>query len=51
MSGTDKQHKDSSKPVPQEFRALEEKIINYAEGITGGGWLWVRLFLLITTSH
>ncbi|WWD20103.1 hypothetical protein CI109_104577 [Kwoniella shandongensis] len=32
---------DEPKQVPREFRDLQEKVEAFAEGIVGGGWLWI----------
>ncbi|WWC93060.1 uncharacterized protein L201_008024 [Kwoniella dendrophila CBS 6074] len=32
---------DNNQSVPSEFRDLKEKLEAYAEGIVGGGWLWI----------
>ncbi|KAK8849478.1 hypothetical protein IAR55_004811 [Kwoniella newhampshirensis] len=32
---------DEPRQVPKEFRDLQEKVEAYAEGIVGGGWLWI----------
>jgi hypothetical protein len=30
-------------PPTSYYKSLEDKVEAYAEGIVGGGWLWVRL--------
>ncbi|BEJ14196.1 hypothetical protein CspHIS471_0313700 [Cutaneotrichosporon sp. HIS471] len=32
---------DASKPVPDHFQALEDRVAAYADGIVGSGWLWI----------
>ncbi|WWC65645.1 uncharacterized protein I303_108266 [Kwoniella dejecticola CBS 10117] len=32
---------DNTHQIPSEFRDLQEKVEAYAEGIVGGGWLWI----------
>ncbi|WVQ96186.1 hypothetical protein IAU59_003289 [Kwoniella sp. CBS 9459] len=32
---------ESPREVPSEFKALQEKVEAYAEGLVGGGWLWI----------
>ncbi|WRT69471.1 uncharacterized protein IL334_006457 [Kwoniella shivajii] len=32
---------DNAQEVPTEFRDLQEKVEAYADGIVGGGWLWI----------
>jgi hypothetical protein len=29
--------------IPADYKELEEKVQAYAEGMVGGGWLWVCL--------
>ncbi|WVQ66495.1 uncharacterized protein L199_004676 [Kwoniella botswanensis] len=32
---------EGNQQVPSEFKDLKEKLEGYAEGIVGGGWLWI----------
>lgn len=35
------QNPDTPKPVPAQFAPLEERVVSYANGIIGSGWLWL----------
>ena len=37
---------ESPKDVPIRFQPLAERVEAFAEGIVGGGWLWVRNTIL-----
>ncbi|WVF68649.1 hypothetical protein IAT40_003419 [Kwoniella sp. CBS 6097] len=32
---------EAPREVPSEFKVLQEKVEAYAEGLVGGGWLWI----------